>query len=307
MCRRSPDRHTGERASSRPDPRPWLGWRRSRPVRDRPRTAEVGAAGSVGGVPGPRDEPGGAVSRVGGHGDRRRGITPARSRRPVPRSTHGDVPIGAVVVLDGEVLGSANERELRGDPTAHAEVLALRDAAAVVGWWRLLDATIDVTLEPCPMCAGAMHRPRRATRLRRRRHEGRGHRIALPPGQRSPAEPRVPHPGRRPRRRVRRAAHRLLRRPALAAPDLRHPSHRPPLSSSPESCRSGRTGRSRKPLRCSLRGFESHTLRHLAPVLARAPVARPGPARGRTPVAPECQIFTPGRTGPHVISCTCTA
>jgi tRNA(adenine34) deaminase len=68
-----------------------------------------------------------------------------------------DVPIGAVVARGGEVLGSArNERELRGDPTAHAEVLALRQAAKRLGGWRLLETTIYVTLEPCPMCAGAI-------------------------------------------------------------------------------------------------------------------------------------------------------
>jgi tRNA(adenine34) deaminase len=70
---------------------------------------------------------------------------------------HGDVPIGAVVVIDGEVVALRhNERELTGDPTAHAEVLALRDAAAAVGSWRLVGATMAVTLEPCPMCAGAL-------------------------------------------------------------------------------------------------------------------------------------------------------
>jgi tRNA(adenine34) deaminase len=70
---------------------------------------------------------------------------------------HGDVPIGAVVVRDGDVLASAhNERELREDPTAHAEVLALRAAAEKEGTWRLTGATVYVTLEPCPMCAGAL-------------------------------------------------------------------------------------------------------------------------------------------------------
>jgi tRNA(adenine34) deaminase len=70
---------------------------------------------------------------------------------------HGDVPIGAVVARGGEVLGEAgNERELRGDPTAHAEVLALRQASERLGGWRLLETTIYVTLEPCPMCAGAI-------------------------------------------------------------------------------------------------------------------------------------------------------
>jgi tRNA(adenine34) deaminase len=70
---------------------------------------------------------------------------------------HDDVPIGAVVVREGEVIGAAgNERELRQDPTAHAEVLALREAARAVGSWRVLDAVLYVTLEPCAMCAGAI-------------------------------------------------------------------------------------------------------------------------------------------------------
>lgn len=69
---------------------------------------------------------------------------------------HGDVPVGAAVMVDGEVIAQRhNERELTGDPTAHAEILALRDAAARVGSWRLDTATLVVTLEPCPMCAGA--------------------------------------------------------------------------------------------------------------------------------------------------------
>jgi tRNA(adenine34) deaminase len=68
----------------------------------------------------------------------------------------GDVPVGAVVVVDGSVVARRhNEREASGDPTAHAEVLAIRDAAAVVGEWRLRGATLVVTLEPCVMCAGA--------------------------------------------------------------------------------------------------------------------------------------------------------
>ncbi len=70
---------------------------------------------------------------------------------------HGDVPIGAVVVRDGEIIARRhNERQLTGDPTAHAEILAIRDAAAVVGHWRLVDCTLYVTLEPCVMCAGAL-------------------------------------------------------------------------------------------------------------------------------------------------------
>jgi tRNA(adenine34) deaminase len=70
---------------------------------------------------------------------------------------HEDVPIGAVVVHDGEVIATGcNERELRQDPTAHAELLALRAAAAKLGSWRVLDAVLYVTLEPCAMCAGAI-------------------------------------------------------------------------------------------------------------------------------------------------------
>lgn len=70
---------------------------------------------------------------------------------------HDDVPIGAVVVHDGQVIATGrNERELLQDPTAHAEVLALRRAAEAVGSWRVLDATLYVTLEPCAMCAGAI-------------------------------------------------------------------------------------------------------------------------------------------------------
>jgi tRNA(adenine34) deaminase len=70
---------------------------------------------------------------------------------------HDDVPIGAVVVHDGEVAGSGhNERELRQDPTAHAEVLAIREAARARASWRLLDCVLYVTLEPCAMCAGAI-------------------------------------------------------------------------------------------------------------------------------------------------------
>jgi tRNA(adenine34) deaminase len=70
---------------------------------------------------------------------------------------HDDVPIGAVVVHEGEVIGSGcNERELREDPTAHAELLALREAARALGSWRVLDSVLYVTLEPCAMCAGAI-------------------------------------------------------------------------------------------------------------------------------------------------------
>jgi tRNA(adenine34) deaminase len=70
---------------------------------------------------------------------------------------HDDVPIGAVIVHEGEVIGAGhNEREVRADPTAHAEMVALREAARALGSWRLLDTVMYVTLEPCAMCAGAI-------------------------------------------------------------------------------------------------------------------------------------------------------
>jgi tRNA(adenine34) deaminase len=82
-------------------------------------------------------------------------------REAAAASDHDDVPIGCVVVREGEIVGSAhNERELRGDPTAHAEVLALRAAAVALGGWRLPGTVVYVTLEPCPMCAGAIQQAR---------------------------------------------------------------------------------------------------------------------------------------------------
>jgi tRNA(adenine34) deaminase len=88
-------------------------------------------------------------------------IALAEARRAMQ---HGDVPVGAVVVRNGEVIAAAhNERELRNDPTAHAELLALRVAAERIGSWRLTDCTLVVTLEPCAMCAGAIVNSRIAT------------------------------------------------------------------------------------------------------------------------------------------------
>ncbi len=70
---------------------------------------------------------------------------------------HDDIPVGAVVVKDGEVIGAGhNERELRADPTAHAEIIALRAAARSLGSWRVLESVLYITLEPCAMCAGAI-------------------------------------------------------------------------------------------------------------------------------------------------------
>ena len=69
----------------------------------------------------------------------------------------GDVPVGAIVVRDGEVIGRGyNLREVNGDPTAHAEIVAIREAASRLGGWHLDDCELYVTLEPCPMCAGAI-------------------------------------------------------------------------------------------------------------------------------------------------------
>ena len=70
---------------------------------------------------------------------------------------HGDVPVGAVAVRDGKIIGRGhNRKEADGDPTAHAEMIALREAARTLGGWRLVGVTLYCTLEPCPMCAGAM-------------------------------------------------------------------------------------------------------------------------------------------------------
>ena len=69
----------------------------------------------------------------------------------------GEVPVGAVVVIDGAIVGrGGNRRESAADPTAHAEMIAIRQAAASIGGWRLVGATLYVTQEPCPMCAGAI-------------------------------------------------------------------------------------------------------------------------------------------------------
>jgi len=70
---------------------------------------------------------------------------------------NGEIPVGVIIVVNGEIVAKAcNEKEIRGDATAHAEILALQRAAKQVGHWRLSDATMYVTLEPCSMCAGAM-------------------------------------------------------------------------------------------------------------------------------------------------------
>jgi tRNA(adenine34) deaminase len=89
--------------------------------------------------------------------DARRRLMGLAIERARAAESHGDVPIGAVVARDGEPLSAAgNERELRRDPTAHAEILAIRAAAEALGGWRLPGTTLYVTLEPCAMCAGAI-------------------------------------------------------------------------------------------------------------------------------------------------------
>ena len=86
----------------------------------------------------------------------RRALLAARSA-----AEKGEVPVGAVVAREGEILAvAANERESKKDPTAHAELLAIRQAAITLGGWRLSGCTLYSTLEPCPMCAGAAHAAR---------------------------------------------------------------------------------------------------------------------------------------------------
>ena len=128
--------------------------------------------------------------------------------------THGDVPIGAVVLVDGQVVARRhNERESSHDPTAHAEILALRDAAAGPGSWRLDDATLVVTLEPCAMCAGAAVNARIGRVVFGARDLKAG---ALGSLYHLGSDPRLNHEfavaRRRGRRRVRRPADRVLRR-----------------------------------------------------------------------------------------------
>jgi tRNA(adenine34) deaminase len=78
-------------------------------------------------------------------------------REAIRATEHEDVPVGCVIAHEGEVLAAApNERELRNDPTAHCEILALREAARALGTWRLSNTVLYVTLEPCAMCAGAI-------------------------------------------------------------------------------------------------------------------------------------------------------
>ena len=99
----------------------------------------------------------------GSEGDDERWMAEALSEARVA-ADHGDVPVGAVVVYQGRIIGRGHNRRVVDDyPLAHAEVLALRDAATTLGSWRLDGAALYVTLEPCPMCAGALVQARVAT------------------------------------------------------------------------------------------------------------------------------------------------
>ena len=107
------------------------------------------------GRPGADDGPG-AAGAMPGDADLERAMRRALDEAAAAAG-HGDVPVGAVVLRGGDLLAARhNERHRTADPTAHAELLALRDAASALGRWRLDDCTLVVTLEPCPMCAGAL-------------------------------------------------------------------------------------------------------------------------------------------------------
>src|SRR5665213_483478 len=106
----------------------------------------AGEPTAAGSPPGPDSDPGGDSAAMG-----------LALAEAAAAPGHGDVPVGAVALVGGRVVASRhNERELTGDPTAHAEILALSDASAALGAWRLSEVTLVVTLEPCPMCAGAL-------------------------------------------------------------------------------------------------------------------------------------------------------
>ncbi len=135
---------------------------------------------------------------------------------------HDDVPIGAVVARDGAPLAAAgNERELRRDPTAHAEVLAIRAAAEALGGWRLPGVTLYVTLEPCAMCAGAIVLARiPAVVFGAARSQGRGGGQRPRRARRAGAEPSAGGARRRAGRRVRGAAGGLLQLASLSAAEI---------------------------------------------------------------------------------------
>ncbi len=131
----------------------------------------------------------------------------------------GEVPIGAVVVCDGEILARGQNGVLRSnDPTAHAEIVALRAAAAALGNYRLNGCTLYVTLEPCAMCAGAMiHARLEQAGLCRRRPQGRRLRLGAGRREPSPAQPSDAGGAGNPGRGIGRAAAGILSRKKVAA------------------------------------------------------------------------------------------
>ena len=176
----------------------------------------------------------------------------------------GEVPVGAVVVIDGEVVAQAgNRRERDSDPTAHAELLALRAAAAVNGLVAARGGDAGGQPRALPDVRGSVGRgPRRPARVRRRQHRQRGVRHALQPLRRPSTQPRGGGDPRRGGRAGRRRCSTTSSPPAAADPLVTAPGRR--VAWSTESCQSGRMGRSRKPLWLSgHRGFESHALRHV--------------------------------------------
>ena len=214
---------------------------------------------------------------------------------------HGDVPIGAVVLdAQGAVVGrGANARELASDPTAHAEVLALRQAAAARGEWRLSGCTLVVTLEPCTMCAGAasLARVDRVVFGAWNPELGRC-RVVVGPAARPAAQP--PTRGGRwgPRGGLLGAARGVVRRPAGGRSCRRLGFLTDPVAPVPSSavaCPSGRRSTPRKRVRGQpLRGFKSHRHRHSISTTPADPpwfgwrcrlrprAARPGPCGQRS-------------------------
>ena len=178
------------------------------------------------------------------------GLALAEARRALD---HGDVPVGAVALVDGEVVATGrNERELRADPTAHAEILALRAAAAALGGWRLGAVTLVVTLEPCPMCAGALVAARVGRLVFGAADPKAGAvRVALQPVRRPPAEPRAARHRRRAGRRG---------RPSCWRPSSPTAGRATSLAPGGMRERPNRTV-SKTVVGPAHRGFESHSLR----------------------------------------------
>ena len=136
----------------------------------------------------------------------------------------GEVPVGAVIVHEGQVIGRGhNERESSQDPTTHAEMIAIREAAQALGSWRLIDTALYVTLEPCPMCAGALVNARVPRVVWGCDDPKAGAtRTLYNIGTTTASQPPVRMCAGRPRRRVQRAAERVFR----GNPGQEHPRNR---------------------------------------------------------------------------------